>query len=548
MSSGDKALALARQGMGLGARLAIAGGVLLLEKTFLNLFVDFASAQTAEGLGAAVRMTQHWGFRFLTSFAIGAAVFAYLRGGRGLQHVDVAARVVRLPRPRWLAAHIALLVPLVPLSASLYGHETWLPLGAVVALWLLLAILATAALFLALAPWDLWRRAGRALDTVWWYAAAAAAGAALVMGSSQRLWTGTASVTFEAVYRLLGWIVPTLEIDPANRIIDTGRFAVSIDPVCSGLEGMGLMLAFCTALLLLFRRQYRFPRALVLIPAGVLLSFALNILRIAALVLIGNAGYASVAEYGFHSQAGWIAFNAAAVGIALVSLRSRWFSHTAADHGAAAAGENPTAVYLLPYLALILAGMVSRAASGGFESLYGLRLLFTGAALGYSWPRLRGVDWRFSWRGAAAGLAAFALWIFAARLVAAPAGMPPALAALPSVPRDAWIIGHVLASVAVIPVVEELAFRGYLLRRIRDAEFERQSPGRVGWTALIVSALVFGLCQGAFWLPGTITGIIFGLVYMRTGRLGEAVAAHATANALITLAVLAGSHWQLWMQ
>jgi len=63
-----------------------------------------------------------------------------------------------------------------------------------------------------------------------------------------------------------------------------------------------------------------------------------------------------------------------------------------------------------------------------------------------------------------------------------------------------------------------------------------------------VSALVFGLCQGAFWLPGTITGIIFGLVYMRTGRLGEAVAAHATANALITLAVLAGSQWQLWMQ
>jgi len=546
LSSPDRALAWRRNGVGLGARLALACGVLLLEKAFLNLFVDFASAQTAEGLGAVVRITQHWGFRFLTSFAIAAAVFAYLRGGRALQEVDAAARAVPLLRPRWLVAHVALLVPLVPLSGSLYGHATRVPLGAVVVLWLLLAILASAALFIAVAPWDLWRRAARALDAVWWYAATAAAGAALAMGSSQRLWTGTAGVTFEAVYRLLGWLVPTLEMDPANRIIDTGRFAVSIDPVCCGLEGMGLMLAFCTALLLLFRQEFRFPRALLLVPMGLSLSFALNILRIAALVLIGDAGYAAVAEYGFHSQAGWLAFNAAAVGIALVSLRSRWFSRTAAERSSV--GENPTAVYLLPYLALVLAAMVSRSASAGFESLYWLRLLFAAAALGYSWPRLGSVDFSFSWRGVAAGVAVFVLWIAVARLVMNPAGVPPALASLPSLPREAWIVGHAFTSIGVIPVAEELAFRGYLMRRLRDREFESFSPGRAGVAALLVSALIFGLLQGPFWLPGTIAGLIFGLVYMRTGRLGEAVAAHATGNALITLAVLAGSQWQLWVQ
>ena len=47
LSSPERALALARHGMGLGARVAIVGGVLLLEKSFLNLFVDFASAQSA---------------------------------------------------------------------------------------------------------------------------------------------------------------------------------------------------------------------------------------------------------------------------------------------------------------------------------------------------------------------------------------------------------------------------------------------------------------------------------------------------------------------
>ena len=45
---------------------------------------------------------------------------------------------------------------------------------------------------------------------------------------------------------------------------------------------------------------------------------------------------------------------------------------------------------------------------------------------------------------------------------------------------------------------------------------------------------------------GMMAGLVFGLVYMRTQRLGEAVAAHATTNALIAVAVLGGSQWQLW--
>jgi len=546
LSSSERTLSSARQGLGLGARVAVAGGALLLEKAFLNLFVDFASAQNAQGFGAVVRTTQHWGFRFLVSFAIAAALFSYLRGGRELRKADAAARAEPAVRWRWLLAHLGLVVLLVPVSASLYDHASLLPFGGVVALWLLLATLAAAALFAALAPWALWQRAVGALGSSWWYAGIAAAGAVLAMGWSDQLWTGMARTTFEAVYRLVSLFVPNLQVDPANLVIDTGRFAVVIAPVCSGVEGMGLMLAFCIALLLLFRREYIFPRAFLLVPAGLLLSFALNVARIAALVLIGNGGFTSVAIYGFHSQAGWIAFNAAAVGIALVSLRSPWFSRAAPARTAATAAENPTAVYLLPYLAVILAGMVSKAASGGFESLYWLRLLAAAAALGYSLPRLQGVDWRFSWRGVASGVAAFGLWVIIARIVRPPQGVPTALAALPSTLQAAWVIGHSLASVAVTPLVEELAFRGYLMRRIRSVDFQSVLPRAAGGQALIISAVVFGLCQGVFWIPGMITGAIFGLLYMRTGRLGEAVAAHVTGNALMAAMVLGGAQWQLW--
>jgi exosortase E/protease (VPEID-CTERM system) len=532
-------LAFTLRGIGLGGRLAAAGAVLLLEKALLNLFVDFASAQTAEGLGAVVRVTQHWGFRFLVSFGIAAAVFGFLRGGRELQNADAAARAAPL-RPGLLLAHLALILPLMPLSARLYGHATGLPLGAVVALWLLLAVLAVAALFAALAPWAVWLKAVCSLGGLWWYAGFVAAGSAWAMGWSQKLWAATTQVTFEMVYRLLSWLIPTLAIDPANRVIATRRFAVSIEPVCSGLEGMGLMLAFCTVLLLLFRREYIFPRALLLIPAGLLLSFALNIVRIAALVLIGNAGYAQAAVYGFHSQAGWISFNAAAVGIALVSLRSRWFSRAAAGRSPAMTAANPTAVYLLPYLALILAAMVGRAVTSGLDATYGLQLLLAGAALCYSLPRLHGVDWRFSWRGVLAGLGILVIGSAAARLGLPALVIPTSPTALTSVSGAVSVIGHTLASVVVIPVAEELAFRGYLTRRLRSADFESLLPQRAGWVALIIGAVVYGLCQGPVWLPGMIVGAVLGLLYTRTGRLGEALAAHVLGNGLMVLAVLAG--------
>jgi membrane protease YdiL (CAAX protease family) len=48
------------------------------------------------------------------------------------------------------------------------------------------------------------------------------------------------------------------------------------------------------------------------------------------------------------------------------------------------------------------------------------------------------------------------------------------------------------------------------------------------------------------WLPGIVAGLAYGLILVRRGRLGEAVAAHATTNALVAATVLAGDQWQLW--
>lgn len=536
----------ARSRLGLPARLAILGVALCGEKAFLNLFVDFDRAQAAQGFGAALRVAQHLGFRFLVAFAAALALLTYVRGWQALRATDTAVRTTRM-RIGWMLGHFVLVVALAALSYLLYRQAaTNASLAAVVMLWTLIAASAALAALLTMAPLAVWRDAARALGVIWWYAAGAALLGTSVIQLAQTLWEPTAALTFELVGLVLAPIIPTLAADPVTLVLSTNHFAVQIAEACSGLEGVGLILAFSCAWLLYFRREYIFPQALLLIPAGVAASFGLNVLRIAALILIGNAGFPDVAVYGFHSQAGWIAFIGVACGFVLLSRQSSWLNRTAAQHTASPTMQNPTAVYLMPLLAILAAGSVSRAFSGSFEFFYPLRVIAGLMMLARYRQRLAAIDWRCSWRGPAVGVCIFLVWIVAAHFLLPTGAMPERLAAAPAVLRGFWIASRIAGTVLIVPVAEELAYRGYLMRRLINVDFESLPFAAVRWPALAVSAVVFGLAHGAMWLPAIIAGLAYGLILVRRGRLGEAVAAHAVSNALLAISVLGWNQWQLW--
>ncbi|HTB28523.1 MAG TPA: exosortase E/protease, VPEID-CTERM system, partial [Steroidobacteraceae bacterium] len=474
-----------------------------------------------------------------------------------------AAEFDRAPvRFSWAIAHLALLGPFVYLSARIYAGSTPAATFTVLAVaWHTCALAAVLTLFAALAPFTVWRNAIRQTQGLPFYAILPAAAAVAAIKASQMLWVPAAEVTFHLVRVMLHPILPALHSDPASRILGTQRFAVQIAERCSGLEGIGLLLAFCAGWLWLFRRDYYFPRALLIVPVGVLVIFLLNAVRIAAIVLIGNAGYERVAILGFHSQAGWIAFNLTAFGIAVVAQRTPWVSRVAhrdravRRSGAArgtpgpqnpAAGGNPTAAYLMPLLAIVAAGMISHALSAGFEFLYPLRLVAALAALWIYRRSYRDADLRFTWRGPAVGILMFGLWVAAAALLIRPESAPAALAGLPEPLRAVWISCRVIGAVAAVPLAEELAFRGYLLRRLVSPRFETVRFPAARWPALAVSALAFGLMHGVLWLPGIAAGLAYGALAIRTDKLGESVAAHATTNALLAAYVLMFDRWQLW--
>ncbi len=111
--------------------------------------------------------------------------------------------------------------------------------------------------------------------------------------------------------------------------------------------------------------------------------------------------------------------------------------------------------------------------------------------------------------------------------------------------RWAWIAIRAAGSCLVIPLVEELAFRGFLLPWLVSPEFDGVPPSVWTWPALILSSLAFGAIHRQ-WLVATLAGLAFAAARLHRGRLGAAVLAHALCNAGVAAAVLLGGRWDLW--
>jgi CAAX prenyl protease-like protein len=147
----------------------------------------------------------------------------------------------------------------------------------------------------------------------------------------------------------------------------------------------------------------------------------------------------------------------------------------------------------------------------------------------------------------AVGLAVFGLWI---HLDAPWMQIGQATAAF--VPMDAtgrpdWALIAVrwAGAALLVPVMEELFWRGFILRWLEQTAFERVDPRRVGLRAVAISTLLFMLAH-TLWLAAIVAGLAYALLYARTGRLWNAVAAHAVTNGALGAWVVATGNWQFW--
>jgi exosortase E/protease (VPEID-CTERM system) len=349
--------------------------------------------------------------------------------------------------------------------------------------------------------------------------------------SAWPFWQPLAHGTLLLAHELLSVFFGDCLLDQDALVLGLRGFEVVVTKYCCGYEGVGLFIIFFSAFLAIARDRLRFPRALVLLPIGCSVIWLLNGVRIAVLVAIGALVSPEMAIDGFHVYAGWPLVSAVALGCVAVGTRTPYFARRVAETPDVDA-ENPTAAYLVPLLALIATALVSGAFAEDPAETYPLRIV---AALGVLATISRGVarmKLQVSSSALVCGALAWALWIG----LDAPTSAPwSELESSSSAVRTAsqWVFGS-LGSFVVVPIVEELAFRGYLYRRLTSANFERVDPRVFAFVPCLVSSLAFGVMH-ADWLAATLAGMVYAAAYMRRGRLVDAVVAHGATNLLLAL-------------
>lgn len=414
-----------------------------------------------------------------------------------------------------------------------------------------LAGLGAARLIAPPAAWrDLLRAHGRLLAAM---VAVGAAAPVLAIQIRAAWWLeDLTAATFRSVHVLVSAVGYRVEADPVLKIIRVDEFGVNVAPVCSGIEGIGLITVFMTFYLYLFRDRIRLPLALVLIPAGWAVSALFNTIRIALLLIIGAEGAPELAVDGFHSHAGWLMFTILSGGFMAAAHLSPWFrkpvGDAATDRPQILDGAPPpfladwNAARLAPFIVFMATALLTSTFVETPALAYPGRFLATAAALALFHAALRRIDWALDLRAVGAGLLIGALWVVSQPAEPGPDPLSDALSAWPIWAFAIWVICRVLGTAVLVPVVEELLFRSYLVERLdlRD----RLGPIWGPMFAVGVSTVLFAALHDR-WALAALAGLVFAWFALRRGRIADAICCHASANALIAAYALATGRWTL---
>ena len=296
--------------------------LIVTEIAGLSFWLDTAAVF---GRGGFAEATGDYGplvLRALIVFAACWYAFSRIRGS--------ASAAVRRPRfsRRYLAGHVVALLVSASAMAYVFASKTegrsadllmtvWLSSGAAA---LLLGVFAVATPRATVSLVQETRTAATC-------AALVTLLTSIIAASTERvLWDAVALWTLEFVEAVLQPVLPVLT-DATTRTLTSANFSVRITPGCSGVQALVLAASAVSGLLVFFRSRFRFPHALLLMPAGVGAASLLNAVLIAALFLVGHAGAPTVATRAFHSQAGWLLL---CVGVTVVTvqrlpwIRSDW--------------------------------------------------------------------------------------------------------------------------------------------------------------------------------------------------------------------------------
>jgi CAAX prenyl protease-like protein len=221
--------------------------------------------------------------------------------------------------------------------------------------------------------------------------------------------------------------------------------------------------------------------------------------------------------------------------------------------------DRPSLARIAPFATYIffiaIADLLTRLGWTGMELrwLYPLKIALIVALLWFwrreyvelTWPS-RG-NGRNGIIATAVGIAVFVAWINLGANWMTVAASAPGYQPLGPGGQIAWgLIAIRFAGAAlVVPVMEELFWRSFLLRWLVRPDFLQVNPASVGLKAFAITAVLFAV-EHNLWLAGLVAGIAYNALYARSRTLWSPLLAHGVTNTLLGVWVIATGRWDYW--
>jgi CAAX prenyl protease-like protein len=202
-----------------------------------------------------------------------------------------------------------------------------------------------------------------------------------------------------------------------------------------------------------------------------------------------------------------------------------------------------------------LGGAVKKPGAGLWLSapeqwIYPAQTFLCGAALLYFWREYEIQRARKVWVAVAIAVAVFLLWIAPQQFL----GFTPRIEGFnPDIfaerPSVYWSVVALrfLRLVLVVPLVEEIFWRGFLLRYLISERFTTVAVGTFSWLSFGVVTLAFGFAHSrADWIAALLCGALYNFVAWRTRNLASCVIAHAATNLLLGVWIMQTRQWGFW--
>ncbi|WP_156116548.1 CAAX prenyl protease-related protein [Massilia sp. 9096] len=205
------------------------------------------------------------------------------------------------------------------------------------------------------------------------------------------------------------------------------------------------------------------------------------------------------------------------------------------------------------YMAFIaIAELLTRAGAppGVLRWLYPLKVGLVAVLLALFWRRYEELK-RFSLAPAAiltalaTGIVVLVLWVSLDAgwmVVGASPGYDPRVAG-----RIDWLLVaiRIAGAALVVPIMEELFWRSFLMRWIDELDFQTVEPPQLSLKSFSIAVLLFGF-EHNLWLAGIVAGAAYSWLYMRFRNLWTPILAHAVTNGLLGLWVVQTGNWSFW--